>query len=280
SATKTVTALLVGAAIDAKAIPGVDTPVMRYLGARGPFENPDPRKDAITIEDLLTMSSLLECDDSNPYSRGNEERMYLIEDWVKFALDLPIKGFAAWTTPPAKARYGRAWSYCTAGATALGAVVEQATNRKLADFAKTVLFDPLGIDAPEWQYSPLGLAQGGGGLGLRSRDLARLGQLILDKGTFEGRRVLSAAWIAAMTTPHAETDSGAGYGYLIWLQDYAVGGKTWHAAVMNGAGGNKVLAFPELDLVAVITTTNFNGPGGHALSDKLVTDYILPAAAR
>jgi len=91
SATKTVTGMLVGAAVDRKLL-RVDAPVLPFFADRLPLLNPDPRKSRITVEDFLTMSSLLECDDENSFSRGNEERMYLVEDWVKFTLDLPIKG--------------------------------------------------------------------------------------------------------------------------------------------------------------------------------------------
>jgi len=276
SATKSITNMLTGIALDQHLLPGLDARVVSYFPEKQPIANPDPRKNAVSVEDVLTMSSIMECDDWNDVSRGNEERMYLIEDWVKFFLDLPVKGFPPWKSRPQDSPYGRSFSYCTASVTTLGGVLEKTTHMKLADFAAKNLFRPLGIEHVQWAYSPLGLAQAGGGLQLESRDLLKLGQLYLNRGSWNGKALVSEAWVTSSTTPHVQIDGQTKYGYLWWLKDFQVGQRSWFAYYMSGNGGNKVAVFPQLDMVVVLTSTNYNTKGMHEQTDRLLTDYVLP----
>ncbi|HET6554110.1 MAG TPA: serine hydrolase [Dyella sp.] len=277
SASKSVTALLVGAAIDRGLIPGVQARVYDYFPDKQPVEHADARKQAITLEDLLTMSSLWECDDENQFSTGNEERMYVSEDWLQFALDLPIKGFAPWMSKPKDSPYGRSFSYCTAGAFTAGAVVERATHKGLAAFASEALEKPLGITAVQWNTSPLGIGMGGGGTRYRSRDLAKLGQLALDGGRWQGHQVISTAYITQMLSPHAQARDDADYGYLWWRFRFPVHGVDQMAWAMSGNGGNYVFVMPSQQLVAVITSTAFNQRNAHPQSQEIFREYVLKA---
>ncbi|MGN6111644.1 MAG: serine hydrolase domain-containing protein [Luteimonas sp.] len=279
SATKTVAGMLAGLAIEDGALPSASARVFDVLPAqyRQRMEHPDPRKDAITVEDLLTMSSLVECDDENQFSRGNEERMYIVEDWVQFYADLPVQGFPAWMQKPADSPHGRSFRYCTAGVTTLGATLQAAVREPLQAYAQRRLFDPLGIEAPEWQFSPLGLAQAGGGLGLRTRDLWKLAQLYLDGGRYGTRQLVPADWVRRSLSPQATARDDADYGYLWWLMKIPYGGKTLVMPAMAGTGGNDIFLVPDHDAVVVITTGNFNERQPHQYTFKLLTEQLLPA---
>jgi CubicO group peptidase (beta-lactamase class C family) len=194
SATKSITDVLIGIAIDEKKLNGVDARVLQLLPEHArKLQNPDPRKDKITVEDFLTMSSPLECDDWNDASRGNEERMYVVEDWAQFILDLPIRGrmhLGEQIDPPP---YGRYFSYCTGGVFTLSEVLQKATGVRTDRYAQEKLFGPLGITDAQWVYSPLNIPQTGGGLRLTSRDLLKIAQLYLNGGIWQGNRIVDEA---------------------------------------------------------------------------------------
>jgi CubicO group peptidase (beta-lactamase class C family) len=276
SATKSITDILIGISIQEKKLSGVDARVLALLPERArKMQNPDPRKDKMTVEDLLTMSSPLECDDWNDASRGNEERMYVIEDWAQFILDLPVRGHMHVGEKEEPPKYGRYFSYCTGGVFVLSEVLQKATGLRTDHYAQEKLFTPLGITDAQWTYSPLNIPQTGGGLRLNSRDLLKIGQLYLNGGTWQGRRIIDEAWVKASMQPHAQIDEQTDYGYLWWLRNFKSGTMDHHAFCMSGNGGNKVCVFPDSDLVAVLTSTNYNMRGMHEQTDKLLTDYIL-----
>lgn len=278
SATKSITSALVGIAIAGKKLAGVDARVLSLLPDRArKMQNPDPRKDKITVEDFLTMSSPLECDDWNDASRGNEERMYLVEDWAQFILDLPVRGRMHVGEQPETPKYGRFFSYCTGGVFVLSEVLQKAAGLRTDRYAQEKLFDPLGIKDAQWVYSPLNIPQTGGGLRLTSRDLLKIAELYRSGGIWQGKRLLDEAWVKTSTRPHAQIDDQTEYGYLWWLKSFKAGTREYPAYFMSGNGGNKVAVFPELDVTVVITSTNFNTRGMHEQTEKLLTDYILPA---
>ena len=277
SATKSITDALMGIAIGEKKL-GVDSRVLALLPQRARnMQNRDPRKEKIAVEDFLTMSSPLECDDWNDASRGNEERMYLVEDWAQFILDLPVRGrmhVGEQVDPP---KYGRYFSYCTGGVFTLSEVLEKATRQRTDRYAQEKLFGPLGITDAQWVYSPMNIPQTGGGLRLTSRDLLKIAELYRGGGVWHGVRIVDEAWVRASTQPHAEIDDQTEYGYLWWIKTFKSGGKGYPAYFMSGNGGNKVAVFPGLELAVVITSTNYGTRGMHEQTEKLLTDYILAA---
>jgi CubicO group peptidase (beta-lactamase class C family) len=277
SASKSITDILIGLAIQDGKLSGVDARILNTLPEhKRKLQNPDPRKDKITVEDFLTMSSALECNDWEDFSRGNEERMYLIEDWAQFILDLPIAGHMRdeKEEPP---KYGRRFSYCTGGVFTLSEVITKVTGMRTDKYAQQKLFTPLGItpEHVQWGYSPLGVPMTGGGLQLTTTGLLKVGQLYLNGGKWSGKQIINEQWVKASTTPKAQIDEKTEYGYLWWLKSFQSGARSYASYFMTGNGGNKIFVFPTLEMVVVITSTNYNTKGMHEQSEKLLTDYVL-----
>lgn len=279
SASKSITSLAIGLAIQDQLLAGVKQKVLPFFDDKLPIKNPDPRKAEIDIEDLLTMSNVLECDDWNSASRGNEERMYIIEDWTKFILDLPIRGTAPWRKTPEKSKYGRSAYYCTGGVQVLADIVERVSKQKMSEYLQTKLFKPLGIQAPEFSYTPLGVTGGGGGMRMTSRDWLEIGQLMMNQGTHNKQNIINAEWVDASFTRRAVIDEGrkTEYGYLWWIFDFKTADQTITAYAAAGNGGNYMFMIPALEAQVVITSTAYNTNYMHQQSQKILTDYVIPA---
>lgn len=275
STTKTMATLLTGIAIKMGHITSEQDKIFKYLSHKTPLANPDKRKEEITLEDLLTMSSIMECNDSNYFSRGNEERMYPIEDWTSFFLNLPVRAYP-FEPKPEDQPYGRAFSYCTAGAATMAEIVERAVGTKLHLFAKEHLFQPLKIDEYTLHFNPEGILNTAGGSEYRSRDFLKLIQLCLNKGTWNGQEIIPSAWLEKATTPKVNAREGTDYGYFFWLKSFG-GDKKYKSYYMSGNGGQKVLALPELKVAVVITTTNYGNRNAHNYTDEIMNEFIVPA---
>lgn len=264
SATKSITSLMVGVAIDQGMLGGVDEPIATHLA--GPYPAAPALKAGIRLSDLLTMRSGLACNDFDGASPGKEEKMYDAPDWVRFFLDLPVK-----SAP------GTATFYCTGGVVTLGRVVAEASKRPIPEFAATYLFTPLGIRDARWAlFDGNRQTDTGGHLRLRPRDMARIGQLVLQQGQWNGRQLVSAAWIAQATATHAAIGD-ANYGYLWWKRTFKIGGRDVEVNYADGNGGQFIFVVPALDLVAVFTGENYNSPKAQQ-GAQLLVDYIMPAA--
>jgi CubicO group peptidase (beta-lactamase class C family) len=272
SATKSITSLAVGAAIRDGKISAVGAPAMQFLADLAPLRNDTPLKREITVEDLLTMSSALDCNDDVDASPGNEERMYEQQRWTRWTVDLPTK------QDYQRDATGRGpFSYCTAGAFLLGQIIERAARTPVDRYIEQSIFKPLGISKWEWPRSPSGEVMTGGGLRLRSRDLAKIAWMLVNDGRWAGQSVVPAAWVRAATTAHRRANAEQDYGYLFWQRTYATKCGAISGWYMAGNGGNAVLVLKDLGAAVVISRKNYNTHGMHQQTISLLEQYVLPA---
>lgn len=255
SCTKSFISALVGMAIAKGYLAGVDQPVLASFPNQT-FANPDSRKDAITLEHLLTMSAGLNWVEGDDVYR----QMWQSGDWVKFVLDRRMVA-----DPGADFNYSSGVSHVLSG------LVRQSTGKLTQDFAQEHLFTPLGIAQPHWDEDADGLAIGGWGLVLTPREMAKLGFLYLHGGMWDGRQVVPAEWVKTSTTAHIKTGDDLDYGYQWWVYPKS------DAYAALGRDGQIIFVAPEANLVAVFTAQIAQGTD--PLLD-LIDTYILPAVEK
>ncbi len=280
SATKSITSIMVGLAIEHGHLKSVEQKAFSLITADKEYKKMHPLKQAITLQDLLSMSSILGCNDDTPYSMGNEERMYISYDWVEFVKNIPLRGFAPWEKRPEDSPFNRAFSYCTAGSFLLGAIVEKTSGLKMDAYAKQYLDKPLGIDSVKWNYSNHGITSGAGGTRYKSRDFLKFGELFRNAGKWNGQQVISADWVAESVKSRVDVRPNVEYGYFWWKFAYQVDGKEYWSFAASGNGGNYLFVQPELELVTLITSEFYNSRQGHQQSQSIYSDYILAAHPR
>lgn len=272
SVTKSITSICIGIAMDEGFIPGgVETPAMGWFEAYEP-DLSDPRRRDMTLEDLLTMRSGIEWNESIPYTDPANSCLQLeaADDWIQYVLEQPMR-----EAP------GTVFDYNSGVSVLLGKIVREATGRRIDDYAREKLFEPLGITEFHWKETPQGEIDTEGGLYLRPQDLARIAQLLLQKGDWGGEQLVSEAWVAASTYPTvfdlAPGQPGQqGYGYQWWVPDHTDGDVAMYMG--NGYGGQFPIVFPKLDLVVVVNAWNTRGQPQKSIWQAM-REQILPAVS-
>jgi CubicO group peptidase (beta-lactamase class C family) len=278
SVTKSVTSALLGMALAEGTLPnGLDTPILSLFPEYGSVENPSAAKDAIRLEDVLTMTSGLAWDEwTLPYQHplNSWNQMLAQPDWSRFVLDRPM------VSDP-----GTHFVYNTGGSLLLSRAIEQATGTTVAEFAAEGLFAPIGITSWAWPSSPEGHSITGDDLELTPIGMARIGRLFLNGGVWNGEQIVPAEWVDLSTATHVGYAEGVEtfeYGYHWWRfrDDLSVAA----ALAVNdayfawGNGGQFIIVVPHMDLIVVMTGENYTG--GDVDSSIQLTffrDYILPA---
>lgn len=259
SATKSITATLMGIAIEHRFIGSVEDSIAAYLPGL-----PQDGKQEITIRDLLNMRSGLDANDADPSTPGSEDRLDESNDWMKTVYAVPMK------TQP-----GQNYVYCSINAFLAGAIIENASKMPLDVFAKQTLFDPLGIRDYEWRHVPLGRTTGQGNLRITTRDGAKIGELFLRGGKRGDHQIVDRRWIEksiANQVPISAVDPYADfYGYMWYSKAERVGDHTVRVHFASGNGGNKIYIIPSLDMVVAVTSSAY----GHGYGQRRSQDILL-----
>jgi CubicO group peptidase (beta-lactamase class C family) len=235
SVSKSIIATLVGIAIERKLIKGVEVPIGTYFPELR--KDPEPRKQAITIEDLLTMRAGLESTSGEHYGPWVRSR-----NWVRAVLAQPM------VSEP-----GGPMQYSTGSSHVLSAILTKATRRSTWQFAQEALARPLGISLARWRQDPQGIYFGGNEMLMTPKQMLAIGELYLERGRRNGRQIVPAAWVETSCVPRTTSvwDPDRRYGYGWWIQDFDGG----TACFAWGYGGQYIFVFRDLDLVVTATSS-------------------------
>jgi len=269
SVSKSVVSLLVGIAIDRKLIRSVDESVVKFFPDYSAQKSPG--WDNITLRHLLTMSSGIQWDENRGWKDPKNDEPHLSNeaDPIGYVLSKPI------AAPP-----DTVWTYNGGGTDLLGNIIERVSGKSFEAFAREMLFAPLGITDWQWMKYPNEKIAPAAGLRLRPRDAAKIGQLVLNKGDWNGKQIVSAKWIEQSVTPRFQALGYFGglfyYGQQWWMGRTLSGDKDVKWIAAQGLGGQRLFIVPELDLV-VMTTSGLYGSErqGQAALD-ILANFIIP----
>ncbi|HLN55820.1 MAG TPA: serine hydrolase [Bacteroidales bacterium] len=263
SQTKSILSLLAGIAIDQGFIKDENEPVRLFFPEY--FDSEDNLKFTLTIRDLLTMSAGFRWEELIPFEDpGNDNRkMFQSMKWFEYALSRPMaeKPFTS-------------FKYNSGCPIIVGAIIEKTSGMNLNEFADKYLFGPLEITRFGWMKDSTGLCHGGGGLFLSPSDMMKIGVLVLNKGVWNHRRIVSEDWIRKSTTSYLTTNiDNSSYGYFWWIRQMKINeDRTTKVISAEGAGGQKINILPEYGLIIAFTERNYSSPqvGPMFLSQGLI----------
>jgi CubicO group peptidase (beta-lactamase class C family) len=217
------------------------------------------------------MTSGIEWNENLPWNPKNDEWHLLNDrDPLRYVLARPI------AVPP-----DTVWNYNGGNTELLGWIIAKASGKSFDVFAREALFEPLGIHDWEWKPSTHGTVAHWGGLRIRPRDAAKIGQLVLDKGRWGGRQIVSSDWISESIRPRFQTIGSFGglayFGYTWWMGRTLAGERDVKWIAGFGNGGQRLFVIPELDVVVVTTAGEYGGPRQGNASLELLRNFVVPA---
>jgi CubicO group peptidase (beta-lactamase class C family) len=277
SAAKSITGTLVGLALHDGRIPSLETPFLEFLQQYAPETATTAGKWKVSVGHLLEMTSGFDANEDDPQTPGSEDRMEATQDWVRFALDVPM------VAPP-----GQRWAYASINTVLLGAIVSSVTGRDLEDWANEKLFAPLKFGPYHWRRGPQGHVAAQGNLSVRPRDLLKFGLLFLQQGRWGDRQLVPGRWIGEATFPRIELPHGqktgygelyTGYAYHWWTGAEHVGTRTVPFYFASGNGGQRLFVIRDLDLVVVVTSSAYGLGRAHRRSHAILRQ-VLTALVR